>query len=192
MYVPFLNCEQKSIAVFAGKFPFNVIEGDDEKLLRAWRDFEENGAKYGNMYAMGKSISPWYACWKAEGYTRARMPEEAYAALKQSYSSAGVFNEMFEINEEKVKKRPWFTTASGIFISTVNEMLVQSEGTRIDILPAFPLSDDVSFKLSVKGGAVLEVKIEKGKLVFVKVMADSEDVTGKYQIYYRNEQIMMH
>lgn len=189
MYVPFLNCDQKSIAVFAGKFPFNVLEKDDEKLLKAWQDFEENGAQYGNMYAMGNNISPWYACWKAEGYARAQIPEKAYAALKESYKSVGVFNEMFEINEQKIKKRPWFTTASGVFVSAVNEMLLQSEENRVYILPAFPLLGDVSFKLAVKGGAVAEVKIENGKLKFVQIMADDKDVTDNYLIFFRGEQI---
>lgn len=188
MYVPYLNCDQKSVAVYAGKFPFNVIDNDDAKLLKAWIDFEDNGSKYGNMYAMGNKLSPWYACWKAEGYTRMHMAEKAYTALKQSYESVGAFCEMFEINETKVRKRPWFTTASAVFISTVNEMLIQSEKNRVDILPAFPIEkEDISFKLAVKGGAVAEVKIEKGTLVFVLIMKEQKDVTKEYEIFFRGK-----
>ena len=191
MYVPYAGCPQKSIAVFAGKFPFNVLDENDEKLLRAWDDFEKNGDKYGNMYAMGAKISPWYACWKAEGYARAKMPDKAYEALLQSYESAGVFNEMFEINEEAVRLRPWFTTACGMFISTVNEMLLQSDGKTVNILPAFPSNKgDISFKLAVKGGAVAEVKIKNEKLDYVNITSDGKDVTKDYVILFKGEKIM--
>lgn len=190
MYVPHLDCNQKSIAVFAGKFPFNVIDNKDEKLLKAWEDFEDNGSSFGNMYAVGSKISPWYACWKAEGYARMGMAKKAYEALRQSYESAGVFNEMFEINEAAVKKRPWFTTASAVFISTVNEMLLQSDEKVINILPAFPVSkENISFKLAVKGGAVASVRIENGLPVSVILMKDDKDVTEEYEIYFKGKQI---
>ena len=57
-YIPAPNCPQKSVAVFSGKFPYEVLASDDEKMLAAWSDFEEKGSAYGNMYAMGKRISP--------------------------------------------------------------------------------------------------------------------------------------
>ena len=186
MYVPLLNCEQKSIAVFAGKYPFNVIDDDDENLHKAWQDFEVNGGKYGNMYPQGKNISPWYACWKAEGYARCNMADEAYNALCESYKSAGVFNELFEINEETVRIKPWFTTAGGMFISSVNEMLIQSEGKTVTILPAYPeKAGDVSFKLAVKGGAVANVVVENQKLKHISITKCGQDVTSEYEIFFR-------
>ena len=152
MYVPLLNCKQKSIAIFSGKFPFDILKNNDEKMLAAWEDFEKNGAAYGNMYPVGKNLSPWYACWMALGYARINQAEKAYSSLKQAYKSVGVFDEMFEINEQDVCLRPWFTTASGIFITAVNEMLLQSDGKTIKIMPAFPHSLDAEFKLAAKGG----------------------------------------
>ena len=91
---------------------------------------------------MGRKVSPWYACWKAKGYARVKMAEKAYESLFQSYESAGAFNEMFEINETTVRIRPWFTTACGMFISTVNEMILKSEGKTINILPAYPIKEN--------------------------------------------------
>lgn len=184
MYVPLLNCKQKSIAVFSGKFPFEVLSDSDNKMLRAWADFEENGAAYGNMYPRGKSISPWYACWKAEGYARAKLADKAYESLTQSYSSAGVFGEMFEINEEDVCLRPWFSTAAGIFVSTINDMLLQSDGKTIRILPAFPHSIDVSFKLAAKGGVTVEAVVENAKLVKVLIEKDGKDVTNEFNVEF--------
>ena len=190
MYVPLANCKQKSIAVFAGKYPFNAIPASDDKLIKAWKDFEINGAKYGNMYVRGKGISSWYACWKAEAYARAHMPEEAQSALEASYRSAGIFGEMYEINEPGVRLKPWFTTASGMFVSSVNEMLLQSDDESINILPAFPKDcKDVSFKLAVKGGAVAEVSIKDAKLENVKITRNDTDVTKKYKIYFRGKEV---
>ena len=190
MYVPLANCKQKSIAVFAGKYPFNAIDAADEKLTAAWKDFEINGAKYGNMYVLGKGISSWYACWKAEAYARAGMAKEAQASLAASYPSAGVFGEMYEINEPGVRLKPWFTTASGMFISSVNEMLLQSDENTVNVLPAFKEDcGDVSFRLAVKGGAIAEVSIKNSLLESIKITMGQEDVTDKYKVLFRGESI---
>ncbi len=186
MYVPYLNCKQKSIAVFSCKFPFDVLPHDDNKMLNAWDDFEINGGPYGNMYPGGSGISPWYACWKASGYARAKLTEKAYYALKQSYRSVGVFDEMFEINEETFGSLPWFATAAGIFISTVNDMLLQCNDNMIDILPAFPNNMDVSFKLAAKGGITVEAVVKNDKLLNVVVMKNGKDVTDRYVINFHN------
>lgn len=185
MYVPFVNCKQKSIAVFAGKFPFDILADHDSKMLNAWADFEENGKAYGNMYPVGNNISPWYACWKAEGYARSKMTDKAYDSLKQAFPSAGVFCEMFEINEETICIKPWFATAAGIFIATVNDMLLQSDGKVIEILPAFPHDQDVSFKLAAKGGVTVEAVVKGGKLEKACVMKQGVDVTDQFVIQFR-------
>ncbi len=186
-YVPYLHCPQKSIAVFAGKFPFDVLTDDDGRMHAAWQDFMENSGAYGNMYQFGSGISPWYACWEAEGFARAGKAEETYRCLQRAYGSAGVFGEMFEINEEAFRVRPWFTTASGIFLSAVNEMIVKSDGKTIRLLPACPLQD-VSFRLAVKGGAVLEAEIRDGRLVCARLVADSPRVM---RLIYRDEEMML-
>lgn len=183
-YVPFLDCKQKSIAVFGGKFPFDVLTDTDEKMRSAWEDFEHNGANYGNMYPMGKSISSWYACWKASGYARAKMTEKAYDALRQAYPSAGVFGELFEINEENLHLKPWFATAAGIFVSTVHDMLLQSDGKTITILPAYPHDTDLSFRLAAVGGVTVEAEVKNGALQSVAVRRNGMDVTDQFTIVF--------
>lgn len=184
MYVPHLYCKQKSIAVFAGKFPFDVLDDGDEKMLRAWEDFEKNGAAYGNMYPTGNGISPWYAGWKAVAYARAKQTEAAYHSLKQAYRSVGVFDEMFEINETHCRMRPWFSTAAGIFVTAVNEMLLQSDGRTIHILPAFPHNEDVSFSLAAVGGVTVEADVRSGKLQKILVLKNGQDVTDQFEIKF--------
>lgn len=116
------------------------------------------------------------------------MPEKAYHALTESYESAGVFHEMFEINEPAVRIKPWFTTACGMFISSVNEMLLQSDGKTVNILPAFPLEKgDISFKLAIKSGAVAEVKIKDRKLVHLCITSNGEDVTKNFDILFKGK-----
>lgn len=193
-YEPFAGCTQKSIAVFAGKYPFDVLDSEDPKLRRAWQDYEEHGARYGNMYPIGTHISPWYAAWKAESYARAGMAEKAREALREVYPSAGVFGELFEINEPGIRIKPWFTTAHGIFLSAVNEMLVQSdeEHRKVFLLPAFPIdaeTSSLSFRLAVKGNAVIEVTVRDGALHQVRITSDENDVTDRYEIYFRGEKV---
>lgn len=183
-YVPILNCKQKSIAVFAGKFPFDVIESDDEKLINAWDDFENNGSAYGNMYPIGNKLSPWYACWKAIAYARAGRADKAYSALVQAYSSVGVFSELFEIKEDTYYIKPWFTTASGIFVAAVDEMLLQTDKNIIKIMPGIPHSVDASFKLAAKGGITVEAEIKGGSLIKAAVFKGSYDVTEQFKIEF--------
>jgi len=184
MYVPHLGCNQKSVAVFAGKFPFNVLADEDSRMLNAWEDFEKNGRAYGNMYPVGNNISPWYAGWKALGYARAKLTEKAYESLQQAYPSAGVFGELFEINEAEVCLRPWFATAAGIFVSAVNDMLLQCDENTIHILPAFPHNIDVSFKLAAKGGVLVEAVVKDGVLTKAVVTKNGTDVTEQFTIKF--------
>lgn len=184
MYVPHIGCDQKSIAIFGGKFPFDILKNDDSKMLRAWEDFETSSTLYGNMYPLGKGISPWYACWKALGYARSEIKDLSYNSLKQAYSSVGVFNEMFEINEEKIHYRPWFSTSAGVFAAAVNEMLLQCEGNTVKIMPGMPRNIDVSFKLAIKGGATVEASVNNGKLISLIILKDGLNITDKFFVEF--------
>ena len=158
-YVPYLGCNQKSIAVFGGKFPFDVMDSNDEKMLSAWIDYEKSETQAGNMYTTGKQICPWYALWKGVSYARAKNAEKTMFCLRQAHLSVGCFNEMFEINEPTVRCRPFFSTAAAMYVNTVNEMLLQSDGDSIYLLPAYDTKEEISFKLLAKGGVKVETVI---------------------------------
>ena len=114
------------------------------------------------------------------------MAKEAHANLELEYEEAGVFDEMFEINEEGCRFRPWFTTASGILADHVHEMLLQGDCENIWLLPACEY-EDVSFKLAANGGAVVTVDIEGGELKFLQI--DAEE--GKtFNVYYKGEKVL--
>lgn len=187
-YLPYPDCQQRSIGVFAGKFPFNVLDAEDPYLLPAWEDFLANESAFGNMYKVGKRVSSWYACWKAEAYARIGNAAEAYMAQQQALLSLGAFHEMYEINEPGSVYRPWFTTAAGIYLSAVNEMLVQSDGENIYLLPAYPQGKgDVAFRLPVKGGAVVDVTAREGEPPCVQVMMREGVPARRFNVYFRGQ-----
>ena len=168
-YVPYPGCPERSIAVFTGTYPFDVIRRDDERQTRAIADFLINQDTFGNMYSIGRGVCAWYACWKALTFARLGRGEDACREMKYVAENAGDFNELFEINnkESDLYIHPWFSTAAGKFVSTVNEILLQSneDGSEITIAPA--LSEDYpafSFRLSAKGGMTVEASSENGTL----------------------------
>lgn len=162
-YLPFPKAELRSIGVFAGKFPFNVLDGDDPLLHAAFCDYTEHEETFGNMYRVGKGVSSWYAAWKAEAYARCGRSNETSEALSQARASKGKYDELFEINEENVYSVPWFMTAAGVYVSAVNESILQSDGENVFLLPASG-EKNISFKLPVKSGAVCEAEIRDGLL----------------------------
>ena len=90
-------------------------------------------------------------------------------AVLKDFIDAGDFGELFEINNKASKTyyHPWFTTAAGMYVQAVNELFVRCEGDEIIIAEGLR-SDDFAFRGAVKGGMVVEVKVE-GDLVTLKV-----------------------
>jgi len=185
-YLPYPEADVRSIGVFSGKFPFDVLEPSDKKMLRAFDDYIENEKIFGNMYHMGTGVSSWYASWKAAAYARCSMADKATASLNQAVESVGAFDEFFEINEDEVRMHPWFMTSAGVFLSALNEMLLRSDGEHIELLPAFA-EKNVSFKLLAKGGVTVEAVIEDGNVKKLKLSSPSCDSLP--EVYYKGSRI---
>lgn len=187
-YVPFKGCTQKSIAVCTGKYPFDVLDNNDEKLLPALMDFVKYETTYGNMYPVGKKLSIWYASWKSCAFARMNRADDAYRGILQALESVGVFCESFEINEDTEVYRPWFSTAAGVLSTAISEMLINSDGENVYLLPATPdFMKDVSFKLMVKGGAVADVEIENNKIKKLEFSFLPTATPKKFNVYLRGE-----
>ena len=187
-YLPYPDCDQRSIGVFAGKFPFDILPDDDRKMQNAFRDYCGNEGGFGNMYRTGSGISPWYTCWKAEGFARSGMAREAQQALEQVFPSVGCFGEMFEINEESYRGRPWFMTAAGIYLSAVSDMLVRSDGKRMELLPACTW-ENVRFKLAAKGGVTVEAEFRQGEPVQVTLWQKAGSALPLPEVTYRGKKV---
>ncbi len=172
MYVPFLGYKEKSIASLGGLFPYPVFDVNNELQKNAAYDFVINGKKFGNMYPMGVSTCAWYAGWIASALALYGDKVEPVSILADASKSAGVFGELFEINEPpEIVKVPWFSTASGNYVYGVNQMLIQCKDDNILISPAIPDSwSNYSFHLACYGNLTANVSVEKGKLTSLLLM----------------------
>lgn len=122
-YLPYPGCEDKSIAMFSGLFPYEVIPADNKKQLAAIKGFCDSEDKYGNMCPYGKSLCTWYGGWKAITFSRLGQLEAARETLNLMADHTGMFREVFEILEPGViAVKPWFTTAEGSLLQAVCEV----------------------------------------------------------------------
>ncbi len=164
-YIPFPGCAQKSIAMFTGTYPYACVPPEDAKQLKAMRDYIASELTYGNMYNVGSGVASWYAAWKAIVYARQNDGEHTLSALHQAINERGCFDEMWEINEEKIHSRPWFTTASGTLLTGINAMLLNGGDDLITIAPALPASlKSFAFRLPARGDLTIECVVRDNVL----------------------------
>ncbi|HEX2948579.1 MAG TPA: hypothetical protein VHV83_03270 [Armatimonadota bacterium] len=181
-YLPYPGCEQKSIGVLGGLYPYTAISVDDEKQRRAIDDFCSDSSS-GNMYAVGQSVCAWYAAWMMVVYARFGDEERVSAALQRAVDTTGCFSELFEINEPTVVFRPWFSTAEGTFIQGVHEMLLYTSPDEIVIAPAVPVEwETYAFTLRCDGDMMVEAKVDNRKLQKLAVYPGEHGHSGKKTI----------
>ena len=95
---------------------------------------------------------------------------------------------MFEINEPGILLRPWFTTAAGVYLSALQEMLLQSDGKSLFLLPAFPVQKEpVSFRLAAKGGAVVEATVVGEEITALRVEMRPGVAARTFAVYLRGK-----
>jgi hypothetical protein len=165
-YIPYAGCKDESIAVLGGLFPYPVFDAQSSLQKNAVYWFVREGIRFGNMYPVGKSVCAWYGGWMATALAALGDKQETVKLLSQVVDGTGCFSEIFEINEEKVIMRPWFSTAEGNFVYALNQMLLQSRDQEVLIAPAVPEAwNDFSFKLPCYGNLVATVSAKGGRLV---------------------------
>ena len=164
-YIAAPGVPQRSIAVFSGCYPYEVFRRADPRLMRAIDGYCENEHLFGNMYAMGHGISPWYAAWEAVTFARLGQRARAWHSLHSAAASVGCFDEIFEINEPGIHKQPWFMTAAGIFVTAVTESLLQTEGNRVKLGFGLPADASFAFTLPAKGGRTITAEVRSGRVV---------------------------
>lgn len=177
-YVAYPGFKDASIAVISGTYPYKVHEDYNELEDNAVTDYVNKELIFGNMYAEGNKICSWYSLWKAVYYIRRHYKKEAYSALKQAIDECGAFYEMFEINEESVSLRPWFSTASAFLVTAVNEMLLQNEEDgSILLLSCLPDGiRNVKFKLSAHNNTVVELELKDNKIKLLKLSCEADAI----------------
>lgn len=173
-YVPYAGCKEESVASLGGLFPYPLFDETSELQKNAVYNYVKNGRAFGNMYQMGSSVCAWYLGWMAAALAELGDTALPVAMLDEAAGGAGCFGEMFEINEEKVSRTPWFATASGNLVYALNQMLVQNrEDGEILIAKGAPAEwKDYAFKLACHGGLALEAEVHAGRLVRLSLQPD--------------------
>ena len=166
-YVPYPGCRKKSIAVFAGTFPYHILPAADPSQLAAMEDFIANEDAFGNMYPVGNSVCVWYAAWEGVVWARLGRLDKAYACIERVCGETNCFSEVFEISNPVMC--PWFCTGEGTFIQMLNECLIQSSDREIRIL-SYP-ADDYSFRLAAIGGVMVEARFIRNAVRSLRVEA---------------------
>jgi len=164
-YVPYKGCAEESVASLGGLFPYPLFDETSELQRNAVYHFVQHGRAFGNMYQMGTSVCAWYLGWMAAALAELGDTVEPARMLREAADGAGCFGEMFEINEEKVRRCPWFSTASGNVVYALNQMLVQNREGRILLARGVPAAwRDYAFKLACHGDLVVETEVKDGRL----------------------------
>lgn len=179
-YIPYEGCEETSVGLLSGLYPFDVIGKDSRLQSEGIRSYLMEEQKKGNMYAVGSGVCPWYMAWKAIVHERLEEVDSAYTAIKSVTENAGNFAELYEINDISGNTiyRPWFATAAGMFIQAVNEMFVKYEGGVIYIGASLPPQiNDFSCRLAAPGGVVVEVSVKNGHIERLRLTGHSKGNT---------------
>lgn len=164
-YVPYVGCRDESVASLGGLFPYPLFDRSNELQCNAAAHYLKHGRAFGNMYKTGNAICAWYLGWMAAALARLEDRTEPARLLDEAASGAGCFGEMFEINEAKVSRTPWFSTASGNVVYALNQMLLQCRGEEICIAPAIPPAwRDYAYKLACHGDLVIRLAVKGGRL----------------------------
>ncbi len=175
-YVPYAGCTDESVASLGGLFPYPVFDETEVRQRNAVYHYVQNGRAFGNMYQMGQSVCAWYLGWMAAALAELGDKTEPGKLLDEAASGAGCFGEMFEINEAKVSRTPWFATASGNVVYALNQMLVQSREERILIAGGVPETwKDYAFKLACHGNLAVEVEVKGGRLARLMLLPGDAD-----------------
>jgi hypothetical protein len=171
-YIPYKGCKERSVASLGGLFPYPIFDSGNTLQRNAVYDFVREGRASGNMYPVGNSICAWYSGWIASALALLGDKNETEKLLLEAVSTSGCFSEFFEINEPEVKKRPWFSTASGNYIYAINQMFLQNKERQILIAPAVPDSwENFSFELACYGGLTASVTVKDGLVKKLRLKA---------------------
>jgi len=156
-----------SVAVLGGLFPYPLFGSDNALQKNAAYWYIGQGSIAGNMYPVGKSICAWYGGWMACALVALGDRDKPAEILSRVADDAGLFHELFEINEPGVAvMHPWFSTGEGNYVYAVNQMLLACREEQIRIAPAVPEAwRDFAFKLPCFGNLLATVAAKDGRLV---------------------------
>ena len=174
-YLPFPGCEEKSIGVFGGLYPYFVLDPDDPRQLAAINDYLGSTAEAGNMYPFGKNICTWYASWVANGMIRIGDSAKAIDYLQKASISAGAFDITYEINEPGIfVSHPWCSEPPACYTQGIMELLCRAQGNTLLLCAGVEnIWENLSYTLGAPDDLNVTLKLENGKVTLLKISAGS-------------------
>jgi len=171
-YVAYPGCTDESMGTLAGLYPFRTFDRSNAAQVKAVRHFLANGEAFGNMYATGRRICPWYAATMAMASLRAgddKHPPMRW--LTEAFRSAGCWGEYWEINEPGVSQfRPWFMTAAGNCLYAINQLFVADMDGALHLAAGVPDAwRAFSFRLPAPGGLTIRMAVKDDRLTELSV-----------------------
>jgi len=119
-------------------------------------------------------------CSWAPGYygiaaARLKRPEEALRAIQDGFQFSKAPWLLFVENTRQVPNRlPYYLAAHGLFVQSVNELLLQDWSGKVELFPDCPFPE-AAFKLRGKDRTI-EARLWHGK---IEVLADTKDLPTK-------------
>ena len=163
-YVAYEGCTEESVGTLGGLYPFPIFNSTDMLQANAARHFIAAGHAAGNMYPMGTKVCPWYAGKMAASMIALGDRTEPYRWLSEAAFAQGRFGETWEINEPGLRLHPWFTTASGMCVYALAQMLVAEIDGLLHIAPGVPDDwKDYAFRLPTSQGVWVDCEVRAGK-----------------------------
>lgn len=163
-FVPYAGCREHSIAQLAGIYPYGVLPPGNPLQLASVADYRNNRSAGGNMYAMGHGICSWYLGWEACTLVRLGDGDGALGCLEELAAGCGAWGEMYEIGE--LGMRPYFTTACGVFIQAVNELLLKAARGELSVWR------DFAFKLRDGNGQTVEAAYGHDRIAINEIQGE--------------------
>lgn len=118
--------------------------------------------------------NPGRVCWYQTGIFAARLGLATEAA-KDIKARSSAYLKGFRFKGYMDSPHDWKPDYDGVgnMMNTLQEMLVQCDGDKIYMLPAWPKDWDVNFKVHAFKKTVIEGTYKNGKMEFLKVMPES-------------------
>ena len=136
------------------------------------------------MYPMGSKVCPWYAGKMAASMIALGDRDEPCRWLSEAASAQGLFGETWEINEPGLRIHPWFTTASGMCVYALAEMLVAEIDGELHVAPGVPAEwKDYAFRLPSSRGVWVDCEVRDGRLRHL-AFRSSGNVCGNGTVSY--------
>ena len=172
-YLPFPGCEEKSIGIFGGVYPYHVLSADDPRQLAAINDYLGSTAEVGNMYPFGNNICTWYASWVANGMIRTGNYAKALDYLQKASVSSGAFDIIYEINEPGIfVSHPWCSAPPACYVQGIMELLCRAKSETLLLCSGLEnIWQNLSFTLCAPDALKVTLKLENSMVTYLEISA---------------------